>query len=340
VYVRHLSPVADDGAVARLPDPTPTQQTTPGQWWPPAMLDPGWIREHHDEFDIFHVHFGFDALAADELRAVLDELDDQGKPLVYTVHDLRNPHHVEPAAHAEHLDLLIARASALITLTSGAAEVVEQRWGRRPQVLPHPHIVDFPRMRLNGARDPDRYTVGVHAKSVRPSMDPGRVVPALFPLTDELPGLRIVVNIHHDVADPDGARHDHALMKMLHDARDAGRIELVIHDCYSDAQLWNYLQSLDLSVLPYRFGTHSGWLEACHDLGTTVLAPTCGFIAQQRPCLTYRHDETTLDTESLRAAVRDAYERRPSWRAQPAERAAERDMIATAHRNVYEAVLR
>jgi hypothetical protein len=148
------------------------------------------------------------------------------------------------------------------------------------------------------------------------------------------------VNIHHDVADPDGARHDHALMKMLHDARDAGRIELFIHDCYSDAQLWNYLQSLDLSVLPYRFGTHSGWLEACHDLGTTVLAPTCGFMAQQRPCLTYRHDETTLDTESLRAAVRDAYERRPSWRAQPAERAAERDMIATAHRNVYEAVLR
>ena len=34
-----------------------------------------------------------------------------------------------------------------------------------------------------------------------------------------------------------------------------------------DDELWDYLQSLDVSVLPYRFGTHSGWLEACHDLG-------------------------------------------------------------------------
>ena len=61
-----------------------------------------------------------------------------------------------------------------------------------------------------------------------------------------------------------------------------------MHDYFSDDELWDYLHALDVSVLPYRFGTHSGWLEACHDLGTTVVAPTCGFYAEQRPCLTLR----------------------------------------------------
>ena len=57
-------------------------------------------------------------------------------------------------------------------------------------------------------------------------------------------------------------------------------------------------------MLPYRFGTHSGWLEACYDLGTAVVAPSCGFYAEQQPCVTYRHDEDGLDADSLAAAVR------------------------------------
>lgn len=341
VYVRHLAPTTCDDNVVRLADPPPRETATvAGQWWPPAMLDPRWIREHAAEFDVFHVHFGFDALSADDLRAVLDELDRCDKPLIYTVHDLRNPHHVQPGAHAAHLDLLLQRAAALITLTPGAAEAVERRWQRRPRVLPHPHVVEFARMQRGRSSDPDTFTVGVHAKSVRPSMDPQPVLAALLPLVAELPGLRVQVNIHHDVADPDGERHDAVLMRFLRHAAEQKTIDLQIHDCFSDDELWDYLQSLDLSVLPYRFGTHSGWLEACHDLGTAVLAPTCGFFAQQRRCLTYRHDETTFDPVSLRAAVRTAYEQRPRWRADAEQRLAERNTIAQAHRELYEAVLR
>jgi hypothetical protein len=92
--------------------------------------------------------------------------------------------------------------------------------------------------------------------------------------------------------------------------------------------------------LPYRFGTHSGWMEACHDLGTAVLAPDCGYFAEQRPCLTYRHDERGLDADSLQTAVRIAYEQRPAWAATVAERVRERAAIAAAHRAVYETVLR
>ena len=76
-------------------------------------------------------------------------------------------------------------------------------------------------------------------------------------------------------------------------------------------ELWEYLNAIDVSVLPYRFGTHSGWLEACFDLGTAVVAPSCGFYAEQRPCVIYRHDETGLDAASLAGAVRSAYAQAP-----------------------------
>jgi hypothetical protein len=341
VYVRHLAARRGGDGVHRLPDPRPPGPLTDAQqWWPPAMLHPDWVRANADAFAIFHVHFGFDALSADELAAVLDELDRQGKPLVYTVHDLRNPHHATRAAHDAHLDLLVPRADALITLTDGAAEEIYRRWGRLPSVLAHPHVVPFARMRPRRRGNPERFVVGVHAKSVRPSMAPGPVVAALLPLVSELRGLELVVDVHSDVADPDGARHDAQLMATLNAAVQAGAIRLAVHDCYTDDELWDYLERLDLSVLPYRFGTHSGWLEACHDLGTAVLAPSCGYYAEQRPCLTYQHDDDTLDAPSLRAAVRFAYANRPRWQATPDERLRERDRIAAAHRRLYAGLLR
>lgn len=332
VYIRHLSWPGD--GVERLPDPRPRRATSvPGQWWPPAVLDAGWVHDHADDFDLCHVHFGFDAADPDDLVRFVDALDAHGKPLVFTVHDLRNPHHVTPDEHRAHLDVLIPRAGALITLTPGAADAVENGWGRRPSVLPHPHVVPPDQVGVPRANDAERFVVGLHAKSLRASMAPGPVVRALLPLVDELPGFRLVVDVHRDVAEPDGARHEPDLMRLLHDA--GNRIALNVHDYYTDDELWAYFRSLDLSVLPYRFGTHSGWLEACHDLGTTVLAPTCGFYAQQRPCLSYAMDEDGLDDGSLRDAVRYAYAQRPRWQATAEDRRAERERLAASHARIY-----
>jgi len=340
VYVRHLGDPDGADRVHRLADPMPDEpDPAPGQWWPPRMLSPGWVREHAADFDVMHVQFGFDAQDASALAELVAELRRCGKRLVYTAHDLRNPHHVDRRAHDAHLDVLVPAADEVITLTEGAAAEIRQRWGREPVVLPHPHVIEFGRFRPR-RNDGDGWTVGVHAKSVRASMAPLPVIAALADVVPLLPGARLQVNVHHDVADADGARHDPVLMGWLRDAESSGVLTLVVHDCFSDEELWQYLESLDVSVLPYRFGTHSGWLEACYDLGTTVLAPTCGYIVEQRPCLTYRHDEHGLDTGSLQAAIRTAYEQRPLWQASLADRRQERTDLAAAHRAIYDAVLR
>lgn len=45
------------------------------------MLEPGWVSANHERFNVFHVHFGFDAVGPDALDAVVDELRSHRKPL-------------------------------------------------------------------------------------------------------------------------------------------------------------------------------------------------------------------------------------------------------------------
>lgn len=307
------------------------------------MLEPSWIDEHAAEFDVFHVHFGFDALSPETLQDVVDALRRNGKPLVYTVHDLTNPHHATPEAHTAHLDILIPAADELITLTQGAADEIERRWGRRPAVIPHPHIVEPAEVTIALAgREPadGRFHVGVHAKSLRASMDPLPVIEALVQLAEREEGLVVHVNGHREILETGGAKYEAELASRLQEHSDAGRIELRIHDYLSDAELWRYLSSLDASVLPYRFGTHSGWLEACLDLGTAVIAPDCGFYADQGPVFTYHRDASgQLDAASLQAAVMAASRSQPQHHS-PETRAVERSRIAAAHAAVYDAAVR
>ena len=56
------------------------------------------------------------------------------KPLVLTVHDLRNPHHDTAQLHDAQLGVLVPAADALITLTPGAAATIRRPLGprRRP----------------------------------------------------------------------------------------------------------------------------------------------------------------------------------------------------------------
>jgi glycosyltransferase involved in cell wall biosynthesis len=340
VYVRHLrDPDRDDG-VQRLRDVEPDDgAVVPGGWWPPLMLDAGWIRANREAFDVFHVHFGFDWRSLHELQEALVALDELGVPLVFTLHDLRNPHHRDPERHDAQLDLLVRHAAELVTLTPGAARAIHARWGRRAHVMPHPHVVE--RERLAAPRSARAgFVVGVHAKSIRANMDVFTVVAALARATSELLGARLRVDLHDEVSVPGSHWYAPDEATRLRELADGWQhVDLAEHPYFTDEELWDYMAAIDVSVLPYRFGTHSGWLEACYDLGTTVVAPDCGFYADQRPCLSYRHDEAGLDAGSLTGAVRLAYARRPRWRATPEGRMRERRRLARRHRVVYERAL-
>ena len=342
VYVRHLQPedpLPGEARVERLPDPHPERpsQSAQSRWWPPAMLDPGWVREHPD-FDLMHLQFGFDARTPSQLEDWADALQETGRPLVYTVHDLRNPHHLERDLHDAQLDVLIRRADALITLTEGAAAEILERWGRVALVLPHPHVVDFDTMRsaARRRRSSETFRVGVHVKSLRASMNPLPVIRALNESAARLPGCVLQVNGHRDVLEADGERYDAELATYLREGDARRDFELEVHDFMDDAELWRYLAAIDVSVLPYRFGTHSGWLEACRDLGTKVIAPSCGYYRDQGPVFEYRHEEETFEVASLDRALERAYHAAPARPEPVSARRAQRREIAVAHARLYD----
>lgn len=339
VYVRHLShPTGDDG-VLRLQDPVPSDgRKVPGGWWPPLMLDPSWVEHHHHEFEVFHVHFGFDAIGPEVLTGVVNALREHDKPLVYTVHDLRNPHQRDPAAHTELQDILVPAADELITLTPGAAAEVERRWQRHPTVSPHPHVVDRARIEAPRVRS-DRFVVAVHVKSLRSNMDPLPVLDTLASALAALPDSILQINVHDEIFDPDNHWYAPAAGAALMAFDRFEHVDVRVHPYFSEDQLWEYLSAINVSVLPYRFGTHSGWLEACFDLGTAVIAPSCGFYDQQRPCGVYGFSEDAFDSASLEAAVQTEYARwsegTPPPRADWHERKTERVLLAQRHSDIY-----
>ncbi|WP_223881301.1 glycosyltransferase [Nesterenkonia ebinurensis] len=282
VYIRHLGPPEPgESCVLRLPDPPARRADTPqgAPWWPPMMLDPEWVRS--TEFDVFHLHFGFDAEPPQRLAEICDALQDRGAPLVYTVHDLQNPHHTDTALHTGQLDVLMSRATRVITLSHRAAEIIAGRWGVQAQVIPHPHVVDLPLIegyQQTPLRRQGEFRLGVHLKSLRQNMAAIPVLNVASAAVAQIPGGVLQVNVHHDVYDQHGARHDSELRAWL---QKHPQVDLQVHDYFNDAELYDYLSSLHASLLPYRFGTHSGWLEACHDLGTRVIAADVGCYASQ-----------------------------------------------------------
>lgn len=336
VYIRHLAPSGHDDGVVRLPDP-PSEE--PGRWWPPVMLDPEWVAEHSGDFDLMHIHFGFDARSPEDLQKLADALETAGRPLVFTVHDLRNPHHETTELHDAQLDVLVPAASELITLTPGAAREIEHRWGRKAHVLHHPHVFELDEVgRVRPGKD--EFLVGVHCKSLRACMEPEPVIRAIVQTLPELPGARLGVDAHTDIMTPGYDRYDDDLATYLRRADADGLLDLQVHDYFTHDELRDYLRSLDLSVLPYRHGTHSGWAEGCHDLGTGVLAPDCGYYADQLDCFVYRWDEFGLDAHSVQSALCSAYDSRGNHPMMTsAERRLQRDRLADAHVKIYSAAL-
>ena len=295
VYIRHLAATAGQQAVDRRADPEVTGARS-GQWRPSPILEPTWLRRHAGSFDVVHLHFGFEHRTAPELAAFVATLRALDRPLVLTVHDLENPHLLDQRAHRAALDVLVPAAAAVITLTPGAAAEITERWSRLAVVLPHPHVVPLDRI---AAPRPGHggFVVGLHAKR-RANTDPGAVRRELAEVVAGVPGARL----HQG--------HDRRL---------------------TDDELWDHLAGLDALVLPYRFGTHSGFVEACHDLGTTVIASRVGFLAQQQPVVSFDLGRPG----SLTAAVRRAYDEQPCAQADPFVRATQRGQLATAHAEIY-----
>lgn len=286
-YVRHLQPPPGRAAsFTNLPDPTPP--TAPGSWRPSPALDPAWIAAQAADVDVVHLHFGYEHLTAEQVTEWAAAVHAAGLALVVTVHDIDNPHLGDQARHHAVLGAALAAADRVVTLTPGAAAEIRRRWGRSATVIDHPHVLplDLVGTRI-GARRLDRPRIGVPLGSLRANV-------TAAPVLSRLPAAAsatVVVRVSRQLYDPDfgrlGAVAAAALRSELRVGEQQGRWTVqVVEPGVPDKEIWRWLGSLDALVLPYAWGTHSAWAEACADVGTSVIAPDLGHWHEQHPLLT------------------------------------------------------
>ncbi|MGY1778034.1 hypothetical protein ACI8AV_19450 [Geodermatophilus sp. SYSU D00804] len=287
---------------------------------PSPWLDPAYLTAHAALVDVVHLHTGRGHLHEDEVVSWTEALRRTGVPLVVTVHQLRDP--ARPARHDAHLAALLATAEVVFTLTPGAADEIAERFGRTAIVVAHPSVA---------AADPDtgaeRGLVGLALGIPRAAVtDPVAMVRAA--LSGAVSGggrLRVFLEPGRSLAlDPDLAR--------------AEGLEVVARD---PARWAAQLQELHVAVLPQRCGTHSRDLEVCRDVGTRVVAPRCGWFAEQwSDVVGYGDDEGCgFDPVSLGVAVGAALARPMPRPADRAWRAEQRAAVQAVHEQVYDQVV-
>lgn len=345
-YIRHA--VGPAAGVVVLDDPL-IDPADPARWWPHPALEAEQRPEVLDGADLVHVHFGYEHRTPDQVAGFVAAVRRRGVPLVTTVHDLRNPHELDPAAHLERTGHLVREADAVITLTGGAAEEIRRRWGVDAQVIPHPRLMlaeltEPHRLRresgpggASGAgtsTTPARRSVGVVLGSLRAGIAAEELLPALAAALPD--GTRLVVLVRSDALaaarDPGHDRHRAALT--LGSLATRADVEVRPHYLLDDDELCRTLAEFDALVLPHRHGTHSGWLELCRDLGLPPVIPRVGFLSEQWGSDAGSYDPAHPTAEDLRRALQIALDGPP---VPPRAAEAEDSAVAEAHAALYRA---
>jgi hypothetical protein len=232
---------------------------TPAPVWEPAALATREVR-------IVHLHFGFEALEPDDVSSWIDELRAHDIRLVYTAHDLDNPHVSDQRRHRRLLELVVGAADRVLTLTRPAAEALASL-GATVAVVPHPHVVPLRRMirRHHGSAG----ALYVHAATCRPNLDVDLLVDVAARLAPV--GLSVHLRLPLDARGSELASRLGSIPGV--------RLDLTTR--LDDAALWDRIDRASALFLPYRWGTHSGLLEAGRDLATPVLATPISTLIDQ-----------------------------------------------------------
>jgi beta-1,4-mannosyltransferase len=302
------------------------------QPWPrlPDLYDPDWVSVHADGWDLAHWHFTWEQYPEEQVDAVLEAHARAGVPIVWTAHDLDNPHTGERSADDRYLRLLARSAGAVTTLTHGAAEAVHDRFGRRAEVIGHGPLVDLDAAALlrRQARPDGPLRVLLHAKSLRANVDVRGAIEAAARARADGADLELTVSLHDEPA-----------TRAALDAPDRRGVELDWHTPWDHDELCRRVAAADVLLLPYRWGTHSGLAELACDVGTATVATTVGWLHQQVPVVRVRGDRDGVDVDGLAAALADLAATGPPPSVPLADRRAALDRFVTLHRSCYASLL-
>ncbi|KAA0918760.1 hypothetical protein [Dietzia sp. ANT_WB102] len=271
---------------------TPTEASSAVEFDPAAVAS-GEIDREGDSLssvDLAHVHFGYDYLEPDSVDMVVRHLAGADVPMVLTVHDIVYPTDEDELPHRDHTGTLVEAAAAVITLTEVAAHELWVRWGVEPLVIPHPRLLSEEEISaaVRGSkhlRSTDSAVVGVLLERMGENIEGPELLDQLASVASGRPGaeLRILVEAQawRDACGDDGVSGSNHLVAEFAAEGDWTSVRLVRYESLDLGSLLAEVAALDVCVLPYRFATHSTWLELCRDLGVAPVFPAVGCLWDQ-----------------------------------------------------------
>lgn len=266
--------------------------------WPrlPRFWNPAWVAANAHRWDDAHLHFTWEQYPLATVAAVLDAHRAAGRRIVWTAHDLQNPHRRDDRWDGAALALLASRADRVVTLTSGAAIALRERVGVEATVVPHGPLADVDTMHAARSRPrrPGPTRVLLHAKSLRANLDWAAVVLAARVATGRGLDVRVDVDVHDEPA----------IVAAVRSVAGPG-VAVTAHRRRGFRDLCARIAHADAIVLPYRWGTHSGLAELATDLGTTVIASDAGFVGDQVPAVVVARVAGSVDVGLLADAFAD-----------------------------------
>ncbi len=300
--------------------------------WPalPNFYRPGWLREHEEDWDITHFHFTWEQYSPHRLAEVLRTHRHQGKKVVWTVHDIQNPH--TPETDERYMHALAQAADVVTSPTPGAGEEVERMIGRRPITIPHGPFLDAPTIR--SVRSPGRPWRGkkvllFHLRSGRANMKWRPWLQVVTEMAREGWGLVAKVCAHADHPERDA----------LHAWGEQPGCLVSIHKPLSLPQLVQVLQDADALTLPYAWGTHSGLAELAADVGTPIIVGAVGYVREQVPVISVQMSSGAPDSSSLRSALMSFCRGRTPRVPTLEDRNGDLEAFIQGHRQIYSDLL-
>lgn len=290
------------------------------------LHDLTWLRHNAHRVDIAHLHFGQHTHPISRVVEVVATLRACAIPVVWTVHQVRNPA-LEPEQDRtlELLDAASPHVNRVTTFTPSASATLSERLDRPVEVIPHGPLVPRTRrrsLRNSRALGPARPARG-HVLVV---VGPGRRSTSLDDVVAAAAGGRrrsLRILLHRS------QRADHA--DAVEAAADSASVDVALHDGLTQGELEHELLDAAALLLPTLWGTHSGLAEMAADLGIPVVPTTCSHVDEQVPTdLRVAVDGARLSSTDL-AAVFDAPSLPEAPRPESRDRAARAFLAGHEH---------
>jgi glycosyltransferase involved in cell wall biosynthesis len=233
-----------------------------------------------DCFDVLHIQ-SLELMPFAAIEPALQRCAREGKGVMATIHDLDPLFPDVPGDFALRVRLACAYASEVVTLTARAGAELCRRFGVDPgkvRVVPHGPVLPLrhPLWAQPPRRNP-RFTLGMFG-GFRPNRS---FLTAAMNALHGLDAAELRVEILSRGLNPvELAAGSEALLVASLAGADP-RLRLRLLPFPSDDAIADFVHSLDVLVLPYLYGTHSGQLELAMDLGVAVVAPDLGCYREQ-----------------------------------------------------------